>query len=45
LVDEGVEHPSDVAWLAYTVLDREGDWKAELARELAAAGLAAKAKG
>jgi hypothetical protein len=39
LIHAGVEHPSDVAGLAYTELDASGDWRQELNRELAAAGL------
>jgi predicted nucleotide-binding protein len=40
LVDEGVEHPSDVSGLVYAVLDPAGAWKQALARELAAAEIA-----
>jgi predicted nucleotide-binding protein len=40
LVDEGVEHPSDVAGLVYQMLDAAGSWKQVLARELEAAGIA-----
>jgi predicted nucleotide-binding protein len=39
LYEEGVERPSDIAGVAFTPLDSRGAWKAELARELRAAGI------
>ena len=39
LVDQGLEHPSDILGLAYTSLDTAGAWKARLRSELRAAGI------
>lgn len=39
LYDEGVEIPSDISGLVYIALDHAGGWKAQIARELEAAGL------
>ena len=37
--EAGVELPSDMSGVLYTVLDPGGGWKLELARELRAAGV------
>jgi predicted nucleotide-binding protein len=39
LVDEGLEHPSDILGLAYTPFDAAGAWKTRLRSELRAAGI------
>jgi predicted nucleotide-binding protein len=39
LLEEGIEHPSDITGLVYTPLDGRGAWKATLAREIEAAGI------
>lgn len=39
LVDEGVEHPSDIAGLVYIPLDVAGAWKGKLASEINHAGI------
>lgn len=40
LVEEGVEIFSDISGVTYIPVDREGAWKARLAKELSGAGLA-----
>jgi hypothetical protein len=45
LADPTVEYPSDIAGLAIIVFDNREQWKSELTRELAAAGLGPAAAG